>query len=72
MEETKTEGMLHIWAAIGTSYTILVEDLKAKRRIILRLVLKKYELASVAQQKYCLYAANPLFSLLLGPVMLLL
>jgi len=71
MEETKTEGMLHIWAAIGTSYTILVEDLKAKRRIILRLVLKKYELTSHNRNIVYMQLIH-CFSLLLGPVMLLL
>jgi hypothetical protein len=31
MEETKRGGMLHIWADVGTSYTLFVEGLKAKR-----------------------------------------
>jgi hypothetical protein len=74
IEETEREGMLPIWADIGTSCTILVEGLKAKRytqTIILNLVLKKYELTSNNRNIVCMKLIHCL-SLLLGPVMLLL
>jgi hypothetical protein len=58
--------MLHTWADIGTLYTLLVEGLKAKR-----FVLKKYELTS-HNLNIVYFKLTHFFSLLLGPVMILL
>jgi hypothetical protein len=54
--------VLHIWADTGTPYTILFEGLKAKsyRQTYNTQLGPKEICVDVAQQKYCLFEANPL------------